>query len=121
MSQDNHSKDYLVSIMFSHYDKNNNGNVETTELNEVKRELISFRDSPDIKSFFLFHPHSQWDSFCVITWCCGTVPEWWSIFVACENIGGFLIKLCGSVHNWNVVWNGSKGIEEFCFFFCFVR
>lgn len=35
MSQDNHSKDYLVSIMFSHYDRNNNGNLEATELNEV--------------------------------------------------------------------------------------
>ncbi|CAG9819352.1 unnamed protein product [Phaedon cochleariae] len=35
MSQDNHSKDYLVSIMFSHYDRNNNGNLEATELNEI--------------------------------------------------------------------------------------
>ncbi|XP_063920258.1 follistatin-related protein 5-like [Zophobas morio] len=35
MSQDNHSKDYLVSIMFSHYDSNNNGNLEATELNEI--------------------------------------------------------------------------------------
>lgn len=35
MSQDNHSKDYLVSIMFSHYDSNNNGNLEATELNQV--------------------------------------------------------------------------------------
>lgn len=35
MSQDNHSKDYLVSIMFSHYDQNNNGNLETEELNEI--------------------------------------------------------------------------------------
>ncbi|KAJ8982693.1 hypothetical protein NQ317_013165 [Molorchus minor] len=34
MSQDNHSKDYLVSIMFSHYDRNNNGNLDATELNE---------------------------------------------------------------------------------------
>ncbi|XP_017770314.1 PREDICTED: follistatin-related protein 5-like, partial [Nicrophorus vespilloides] len=38
MSQDNHSKDYLVSIMFSHYDSNNNGNLEPTELNEIARE-----------------------------------------------------------------------------------
>lgn len=36
MSQDNHSKDYLVSIMFSHYDTNNNGNLEASELSEVK-------------------------------------------------------------------------------------
>lgn len=35
MTQDNHSKDYLVSIMFSHYDRNNNGNLEASELNEV--------------------------------------------------------------------------------------
>lgn len=35
MSQDNHSKDYLVSIMFSHYDQNNNGNLEVSELNTV--------------------------------------------------------------------------------------
>lgn len=36
ISQDNHSKDYLVSIMFSHYDQNNNGNLEADELNEVE-------------------------------------------------------------------------------------
>ncbi|XP_065160651.1 follistatin-related protein 5-like [Atheta coriaria] len=35
MSQDNHSKDYLVSIMFSHYDTNNNGNLEASELSEI--------------------------------------------------------------------------------------
>lgn len=35
ISQDNHSKDYLVSIMFSHYDQNNNGNLEAEELSEV--------------------------------------------------------------------------------------
>lgn len=40
MSQDNHSKDYLVSIMFSHYDSNNNGNLEATELNEVQHSTI---------------------------------------------------------------------------------
>ncbi|XP_068916226.1 follistatin-related protein 5-like isoform X2 [Tenebrio molitor] len=34
-SQSNHNKDYLVSIMFSHYDSNNNGNLEATELNEI--------------------------------------------------------------------------------------
>lgn len=90
MSQDNHSKDYLVSIMFSHYDKNNNGNLETTELNEVKGELIQFRTGPDVKSFFSFRPLSQWDSFCVITWCCGTVSEW-SIFVTWGNAARFLI------------------------------
>ena len=39
MSQDNHSKDYLVSIMFSHYDRNNNGNLEPTELGEVAFKL----------------------------------------------------------------------------------
>ncbi|XP_074037998.1 follistatin-related protein 5 isoform X2 [Leptinotarsa decemlineata] len=38
MSQDNHSKDYLVSIMFSHYDRNNNGNLEATELNEISTQ-----------------------------------------------------------------------------------
>lgn len=36
MSQDNnHSKDFLVSIMFSHYDQNNNGHLEEEELNQV--------------------------------------------------------------------------------------
>lgn len=35
MSQDNHSKEYLVSIMFSHYDRNNNGNLEREELEQV--------------------------------------------------------------------------------------
>ncbi|XP_043793974.1 follistatin-related protein 5-like isoform X2 [Apis laboriosa] len=34
MSQDNHSKEYLVSIMFSHYDRNNNGNLEREELEQ---------------------------------------------------------------------------------------
>lgn len=45
MSQDNHSKDYLVSMMFSHYDRNNNGNLEATELNEVRILLWSFYES----------------------------------------------------------------------------
>ncbi|XP_012144462.2 follistatin-like 5 isoform X2 [Megachile rotundata] len=35
MAQDNHSKEYLVSIMFSHYDQNNNGNLEREELEQV--------------------------------------------------------------------------------------
>jgi hypothetical protein len=35
MAQDNHSKEYLVSIMFSHYDQNNNGNLERDELDQV--------------------------------------------------------------------------------------
>lgn len=36
MSQDNnHSKDFLVSIMFSHYDQNNNGHLEQEELSEI--------------------------------------------------------------------------------------
>lgn len=35
MSQDNHSKEYLVSIMFSHYDQNNNGNLEREELEQI--------------------------------------------------------------------------------------
>ncbi|XP_078050075.1 follistatin-like 5 [Augochlora pura] len=35
MAQDNHSKEYLVSIMFSHYDRNNNGNLEREELEQV--------------------------------------------------------------------------------------
>lgn len=42
MSQYNHSKDYLVSIMFSHYDRNNNGNLEATELNEVSNVFMSY-------------------------------------------------------------------------------
>lgn len=40
ISQDNHSKDYLVSIMFSHYDQNNNGNLEAEELSEVNKFII---------------------------------------------------------------------------------
>ncbi|XP_043473135.1 follistatin-related protein 5-like isoform X1 [Leptopilina heterotoma] len=35
MAQDNHSKEYLVSIMFSHYDQNNNGNLEREELEQI--------------------------------------------------------------------------------------
>ncbi|CAD7093985.1 unnamed protein product [Hermetia illucens] len=36
MSQDNnHSRDFLVSIMFSHYDRNNNGHLEIEELSQV--------------------------------------------------------------------------------------
>ncbi|XP_015590184.1 follistatin-related protein 5 isoform X2 [Cephus cinctus] len=35
MAQDNHSKEYLVSIMFSHYDQNNNGNLERDELEQI--------------------------------------------------------------------------------------
>ncbi|XP_008555212.1 follistatin-related protein 5 [Microplitis demolitor] len=35
MTQDNHSKEYLVSIMFSHYDQNNNGNLEREELEQI--------------------------------------------------------------------------------------
>ncbi|XP_054002269.1 follistatin-related protein 5-like [Hylaeus anthracinus] len=35
MAQDNHSKEYLVSIMFSHYDRNNNGNLEREELDQI--------------------------------------------------------------------------------------
>lgn len=36
MSQDNnHSKDFLVSIMFSHYDQNNNGRLEEEELRKA--------------------------------------------------------------------------------------
>ncbi|CAK9797946.1 Follistatin-related protein 5 [Anthophora plagiata] len=35
MSQDNHSKEYLVSIMFSHYDRNNDGNLEREELEQI--------------------------------------------------------------------------------------
>ncbi|XP_018322543.1 follistatin-related protein 5 [Agrilus planipennis] len=35
MSQNNHSKDYLVSIMFSHYDQNNNGILEKSELEKI--------------------------------------------------------------------------------------
>lgn len=36
MVQDNnHSKDFLVSIMFSHYDFNNNGKLEEDELNKI--------------------------------------------------------------------------------------
>lgn len=42
MSQDNHSKEYLVSIMFSHYDRNNNGNLEREELEQVILLRFSF-------------------------------------------------------------------------------
>ena len=35
MAQDNHSKEYLVSIMFSHYDENNNGDLERDELERI--------------------------------------------------------------------------------------
>ena len=35
MAQDNHSKEYLVSIMFSHYDQNSNGNLEREELEQI--------------------------------------------------------------------------------------
>ncbi|XP_023245992.1 follistatin-related protein 5-like isoform X2 [Copidosoma floridanum] len=35
MAKDNHSKEYLVSIMFSHYDENNDGNLEGEELEQV--------------------------------------------------------------------------------------
>lgn len=36
MSQDNnHSKDFLVSIMFSHYDQNNNGRLEEEEMRKA--------------------------------------------------------------------------------------
>lgn len=36
MSQDNnHSKDFLVSIMFSHYDQNNNGHLDEDELHSI--------------------------------------------------------------------------------------
>lgn len=38
MTRDNnHSKDFLVSIMFSHYDQNNNGHLDAEELNEVSQ------------------------------------------------------------------------------------
>lgn len=42
MSQDNHSKEYLVSIMFSHYDRNNNGNLEREELEQVTFFYFTF-------------------------------------------------------------------------------
>jgi hypothetical protein len=37
MAEDNHSsgKEYLVSIMFSHYDQNNNGALDREELEQV--------------------------------------------------------------------------------------
>ncbi|KAJ8674779.1 hypothetical protein QAD02_010565, partial [Eretmocerus hayati] len=35
LSQDNHSKEYLVSIMFSHYDQNNDGQLEREELEQL--------------------------------------------------------------------------------------
>lgn len=34
-SDNNHRKDFLVSIMFSHYDQNNNGHLETDELHDI--------------------------------------------------------------------------------------
>lgn len=42
MAQDNHSKEYLVSIMFSHYDQNNNGNLEREELEQVNIKYFIF-------------------------------------------------------------------------------
>lgn len=42
MTEDNHSKEYLVSIMFSHYDRNNNGNLEREELEQVILTLDTF-------------------------------------------------------------------------------
>ncbi|XP_011055946.1 PREDICTED: follistatin-related protein 5-like [Acromyrmex echinatior] len=38
MAEDNHSKEYLVSIMFSHYDRNNDGNLEREELLQIAEE-----------------------------------------------------------------------------------
>ncbi|EFN70008.1 Follistatin-related protein 5 [Camponotus floridanus] len=38
MAEDNHSKEYLVSIMFSHYDRNNDGNLEREELEQIAEE-----------------------------------------------------------------------------------
>ncbi|XP_012225565.2 follistatin-related protein 5-like [Linepithema humile] len=38
MAEDNHSKEYLVSIMFSHYDRNNDGNLEREELEQIAKE-----------------------------------------------------------------------------------
>lgn len=38
MAEDNHSKEYLVSIMFSHYDRNNDGNLEQEELEQIAEE-----------------------------------------------------------------------------------
>ncbi|XP_018395424.1 PREDICTED: follistatin-related protein 5-like [Cyphomyrmex costatus] len=38
MAEDNHSKEYLVSIMFSHYDRNNDGNLEREELVQIAKE-----------------------------------------------------------------------------------
>ncbi|XP_060534738.1 follistatin-related protein 5-like [Cylas formicarius] len=35
MADDNQSKDYLLSMMFAHYDKNSDGQLEATELNEI--------------------------------------------------------------------------------------
>lgn len=35
VQENNHSKDFLVSIMFSHYDQNNNGHLEEEELNKI--------------------------------------------------------------------------------------
>jgi follistatin-related protein 5 len=34
------SKDYLVSLMFSHYDLNNNGMLETEELKKVRSSSV---------------------------------------------------------------------------------
>jgi hypothetical protein len=43
MAEDNHSsgKEYLVSIMFSHYDQNNNGALDREELEQVCCKLSS--------------------------------------------------------------------------------
>jgi follistatin-related protein 5 len=61
VESNNHSKNFLVSIMFSHYDKNNDGYLERDEIVEVSRsenirklsngcnleDMLSFEDNED--------------------------------------------------------------------------
>jgi replication initiation and membrane attachment protein DnaB len=59
------SKDYLVSLMFSHYDLNNNGLLEAQELSKVYYDY-TYRSSyiellrPLSISFFSFSPFHSW-------------------------------------------------------------
>lgn len=69
MAQDNHSKEYLVSIMFSHYDQNNNGNLEREELEQVKTHSnLSFSHVIKLFNFRFFVGGKKNRSRSVRTW-----------------------------------------------------